>query len=49
MAEKDPTMIVSWATEVECASASARHERDGALDDAAATQAFERLKHVAHA
>jgi uncharacterized protein len=40
--------IVWWATEGECASAIARLERD-ALDDAAATQAFDRLKRLAHA
>src|SRR5262245_54109435 len=49
LADKDPTMIVWWATEVECASAIARLERDGALDDTTGTQAFERLKHLAHA
>ena len=49
LAEKDPTMIVWWATEVECASAIARLEREAALDDEAATQAFDRLKHLAHA
>jgi len=49
LAQKDPTMIVWWATEVECASAIARLERDAALDEAAATQAFNRLKHLAHA
>jgi len=47
LAEKDPTMIVWWATEVECASAIARLERDEALDDAAATQAFHRLRQLA--
>jgi uncharacterized protein with PIN domain len=31
LAEKDPTMIVWWATEVECAGAIARLERDDAL------------------
>ena len=49
LAKKDPTMLVWWATEVECASAIARLERDGALDDAAMTQAFDRLKHLAQA
>jgi uncharacterized protein len=44
LAEKDPIMIVWWATEVECASAIARLERDAALDEAAVTHAFERLK-----
>jgi hypothetical protein len=47
LAEKDPTMIVWWATEVECASAIARLERDDAVDDAAATQAFHRLRQLA--
>ena len=47
LAEKDPTMIVWWATEVECAFAIARLERDDALDDAAATQAFHRLRQLA--
>jgi len=47
LAEKDPTMIVWWATEVECASAIARLECDDALDDAAATQAFQRLRQLA--
>ena len=47
VAEKDPTMLVWWATEVECASAIARLERDDALDDAAATQAFLRLRQLA--
>src|SRR2546426_11216537 len=49
LAEKDPTMIVWWAREVECASAIARLERDAALAEAAGTRAFERLKHLGHA
>jgi predicted nucleic acid-binding protein len=49
VAEKDPTMLVWWATEVECASAIARLEREGSLDQTAVTQAFDRLKHLAHA
>lgn len=49
LAEKDPTMLVWWATEVECASAIARLERDGALDQTAVTHAFDRLKHLAQA
>jgi predicted nucleic acid-binding protein len=48
LAQKDPTMIVWWATEVECASAIARLERDDALDEAAATQAYHRLRQLAH-
>ncbi len=47
LARKDPAMLVWWATEVECASALARLERDDALDESAATQAFDRLKQVA--
>ena len=47
LAAKDPTMVVWWATEVECASAIARLERDDALDEAAATQAYQRLRHLA--
>ena len=49
IAAKDPAMLVWWATEVECASAVARLERDGALDTGAARQAFERLKQFAGA
>ncbi len=44
LALKDPAMLVWWATEVECASAVARLEREGALDATAVTQAFERLR-----
>jgi predicted nucleic acid-binding protein len=47
LAEKSPILSVWWATEVECASAIARLERDDALDDAAATQAFHGLKQLA--
>jgi len=42
----DPAMLVWWATEVECASAIARLERDGALDVAAVNEAFDRLKRL---
>jgi predicted nucleic acid-binding protein len=47
LAASDPAMLVWWATEVECASAIARLERDGALDAAAVTQALDRLKQLA--
>jgi predicted nucleic acid-binding protein len=40
-------ILVWWATRVECASALARLERDGALDDEPATVAFDRLKLLA--
>lgn len=46
---RDPVMLVWWATEVECASAIARLERDGALEESAATRAFDRLKQLAGA
>jgi hypothetical protein len=47
IAEQDPAMLVWWATEVECASALARLERDGALEAPAVTAAFDRLKQLA--
>jgi uncharacterized protein len=43
LATKDATMLVWWATEVECASALSRLEREGALDEAAVREAFQRL------
>lgn len=43
IAEEDPVMCVWWATEVECVSALARLEREGALTEAATTVALERL------
>ena len=49
LAAGDPAMLVWWATAVECASAIARLERDGGLDQSLATQAFDRLKHLASA
>ena len=49
LAAEDPGMLVWWATEVECASAIVRLEREGALDELAVTQAFERLKQLAGA
>jgi predicted nucleic acid-binding protein len=49
LAEKDSDMLVWWATEVECASAIARLEREGALDEPGVTQAFDRLKQLADA
>jgi uncharacterized protein len=44
---KDSTMLVWWATEVECASALARLEREDALEDAATRVAFDRLRQLA--
>src|SRR5437899_2465820 len=45
--KKDPAMLVWWGAHVECASAIARLDRDGALDGPAVAQAFERLKQLA--
>jgi predicted nucleic acid-binding protein len=47
LADKDPTMVVWWSTEVECASAITRLEGDALLDHAAVTQALHRLKQLA--
>lgn len=44
---RDPSVLVWWATEIECASALARLEREGSLDEAAATLAFDRLRQLA--
>jgi len=46
LAAADSAMLVWWATPVECTSAVARLERDGALDPPAANEAFERLKRL---
>lgn len=45
----DASMLVWWGTEVECASALARLEREGGLDDTSATAAFARLRRLAPA
>lgn len=47
LAGKDGAMLVWWGTEVECAAAIARLERDGALDEEGAARAFGLLKQVA--
>ena len=47
LAAADPAILVWWATQVECASAIARLERDGALDPPAVIEAFDRLKRLA--
>ena len=49
LAARDAAMLVWWATEVECASAIARLERDGDLDETAAAESFNRLKQIAPA
>jgi predicted nucleic acid-binding protein len=43
----DPEVAVWWATPVECASAVARLEREGALPSAAAAESFKRLDALA--
>lgn len=45
---EDPTVVVAWTTVVECASAIARAERDGLIDQARATTAFARLDDLSH-
>lgn len=47
LAAEDPAMLVWWATEVECASAVARLERQGDLEDGATREALARLDAVA--
>jgi hypothetical protein len=47
LAAEDPVMLVWWASEVECASALARLEREGGLSEPAVRQAFERLRQLA--
>jgi len=47
IAEEDPVMCVWWATEVECVSALASLEREGALRETATTVALERLDRLA--
>ena len=44
LARADEGMLVWWASQVECGSAIARLERDGALDEVSSAQAFERLQ-----
>jgi predicted nucleic acid-binding protein len=43
----DPDIVAWWATEVECVSALARLERDGAMDSSALGQALGRLDQLA--
>jgi predicted nucleic acid-binding protein len=40
---RDPDVVAWWATEVECVSALARLEREGALEPSAMTEALARL------
>jgi uncharacterized protein len=43
LAAEDPAMLVWWGSEVECASALARAEREAAIDADGAVAAFSRL------
>jgi predicted nucleic acid-binding protein len=47
LASADPVMLVWWGTPVECVSAIARLERDAAIDEAAASEALDRLRRLA--
>jgi uncharacterized protein len=47
--ERDPDIIAWWATDIECASALARLERDESLDGAAMSDALRRLDLLAAA
>ena len=47
--ERDPEILVWWATQVECVSALARLEREGSLDSASMGSAVRRLEGLAHA
>jgi len=49
IAAHDPVMCVWWATEIECASALSRLEREEALTEPAITAALERLDSLAEA
>ena len=40
----DPVIIAWWATEIECTSAITRCQRQGQLEEAVATAAFDRLQ-----
>ncbi len=43
LAAEDPAMLVWWGSEIECASALARAEREAAIDTNRAVAAFSRL------
>jgi predicted nucleic acid-binding protein len=47
--EQDPVMIAWWFSPVECVSAIARREREGALSSTGATSAIDRLRSLAAA
>ncbi len=45
--DRDPVMLVWWGTPVECTSAIARREREGALTAGDAARALGRLREIA--
>jgi len=45
--ERDPDMLVWWATRVECASAISRLERDASMSPEGVIEAFDRLEAMA--
>lgn len=45
--DRDPNLVVWWATEVECASAIARLERDGSLQGRGVEAALDSLARIA--
>lgn len=49
LVQRDPDMLVWWASVVECTSALARLERDAALDAQGSQAAFQRLTRAADA
>jgi uncharacterized protein len=48
LARRDPDMLAWWGSGVECASALARLEREGALDAKSATASWQRLHQIAN-
>ena len=46
VARADPEIVVWWGTDVECTSAIARQQREGALTEAGGRAAFERLSRL---
>jgi predicted nucleic acid-binding protein len=46
LAAEDPAMLVWWGSEVECASALARLEREAAMDASGIAAAFARLRQL---
>jgi predicted nucleic acid-binding protein len=49
LAAKDSALLVWWGSEVECVSALARRERDGALEGNSIASALQRLRQFADA